>query len=140
MTSIINNQVFLGVDNTTVLPCSTSGCTGRKSIWLESQDSFLHGLLIGDFAHMPGSDCGLWPALYVNFRRLLFLILTPYSAGQSATAMAHMARSISLKASATYPPHIPPFTQIHPQRAPSRRLQTRKLALQTKETLIVQAR
>lgn len=65
MTRIVNNQVYLGVDNSTVLPCSTSGCTGRKSIWLESQDSFLHGLLIGDFAHMPGSDCGLWPALYV---------------------------------------------------------------------------
>ncbi|KAH8811184.1 glycoside hydrolase family 16 protein [Xylogone sp. PMI_703] len=64
MTKIINNQVYLGVDNSTVLPCSASGCPGRKSIWLESRDEFLHGVLIGDFAHMPGSDCGLWPAFW----------------------------------------------------------------------------
>lgn len=65
MTSIINDQVYLGVENSTTLPCSDpSSCTGRKSIWLTSNEEFLHGLLIGDFAHMPGSICSLWPALY----------------------------------------------------------------------------
>ena len=62
MTYTVGSQVYLGVDNSTVLPDTT---TGRKSIWLESNDSFLHGLLIGDFAHVPGSICGLWPGLYV---------------------------------------------------------------------------
>jgi len=64
LTKIIGNQIFLGVDNNTVLPAAVgNGSNGRKSIWLESKNSFLHGVLIGDFAHMPGSDCGLWPAL-----------------------------------------------------------------------------
>lgn len=57
----IGNQVYLGVDNSTVL--SSTG-TGRKSIWLTSKTPFLHGLLIGDFAHMPGSICGTWPAFW----------------------------------------------------------------------------
>lgn len=65
----IGNQVFLGVDNSSVL--SATG-EGRKSIWLTSKTPFLHGLLIGDFAHMPGSICGLWPALWV-YRSVLFL-------------------------------------------------------------------
>jgi len=59
LTYTVGNQVFLGVDNTTVIPsASGNGKNGRKSIWLESKNSFLHGILIGDFAHMPGSD---WP-------------------------------------------------------------------------------
>jgi hypothetical protein len=63
MTYTVGNQVYLGVDYSTVLPDTD---TGRKSIWLESKDSFWHGLLIGDFAHVPGSICGLWPGLYVS--------------------------------------------------------------------------
>jgi hypothetical protein len=51
----------MGVDNTTVLSDTKTG--KRKSIWVESVDEFTHGVLIGDFAHMPGSDCGSWPAL-----------------------------------------------------------------------------
>lgn len=62
MTYTVGSQVYLGVDNTTVLSDTD---TGRKSIWLESKESFLHGILIGDFAHVPGSICGLWPGLYV---------------------------------------------------------------------------
>jgi hypothetical protein len=60
LTKIIGKQVYMGVDNNTVLP---SGSTGRKSIWVTSNKEFTHGLLIGDFAHIPGSDCGTWPAL-----------------------------------------------------------------------------
>lgn len=71
MTYTVGSQVYLGVDNTTVLPNTNSG---RKSIWLESRDSFLHGVLIGDFAHVPGSICGLWPALLVlHFPFLTYL-------------------------------------------------------------------
>ncbi|RAL64164.1 hypothetical protein DID88_002057 [Monilinia fructigena] len=36
----------------------------RKSIWVESVHEFTHGILIGDFAHMPGSDCGTWPGFW----------------------------------------------------------------------------
>ncbi|KAI9735456.1 MAG: hypothetical protein M1818_006462 [Claussenomyces sp. TS43310] len=61
MTKILNEQVYLGVDNSSVISTSDEG---RKSIWLESKESFLHGLLIGDFAHMPGSVCGTWPAFW----------------------------------------------------------------------------
>lgn len=60
----MNDQVYFGVDNTTILPSAVgNGDNGRKSTWLTSKKPFLHGLLIGDFAHMPGSECGLWPAL-----------------------------------------------------------------------------
>jgi len=53
----------MGVDFTTVLSDTVNPM--RKSIWIESNDDFLHGLLVGDFAHIPGSDCGTWPGLYV---------------------------------------------------------------------------
>ncbi|PMD40507.1 glycoside hydrolase family 16 protein [Hyaloscypha variabilis F] len=58
MTKMIGKQVYMGVDNTYI----SDG--GRKSIWLECKDEFLHGLLIGDFAHVPGSDCGTWPSFW----------------------------------------------------------------------------
>ncbi|KAI9055369.1 hypothetical protein LZ554_000326 [Drepanopeziza brunnea f. sp. 'monogermtubi'] len=61
LTRVIGNQVYMTVDNTSVISTSS---TGRKSIWLESKDKFLHGLLIGDFEHMPGSDCGIWPSFW----------------------------------------------------------------------------
>jgi hypothetical protein len=53
----------MGVDNNTVIPASSTA--GRKSIWIQGkpENDFLHGLLIGDFAHIPGSDCGSWPGL-----------------------------------------------------------------------------
>jgi hypothetical protein len=64
MTKIIGNQVYMSVDTTYNVERHTAASEGgRKSIWLESKDEFLHGLLIGDFAHAPGSDCGTWPAL-----------------------------------------------------------------------------
>ncbi|KAL2064217.1 hypothetical protein VTL71DRAFT_4711 [Oculimacula yallundae] len=61
LTRIIGKQVYMTVDNTSIIPLTS---TGRKSIWLESKDTFKHGLLIGDFEHMPGSDCGIWPSFW----------------------------------------------------------------------------
>ncbi|KAH8594871.1 glycoside hydrolase family 16 protein [Bisporella sp. PMI_857] len=61
LAKIVDNKVYLGVDNMTVL---STGGSGRKSIWITSKKPFLHGLLIGDFAHMPGSICGIWPAFW----------------------------------------------------------------------------
>jgi hypothetical protein len=56
----IGDQVFLGVDNTTVLDV---GGAGRNSVRLTSNASYNKGLFVGDFAHIPGSNCGSWPAL-----------------------------------------------------------------------------
>ncbi|KAF2756401.1 mixed-linked glucanase precursor [Pseudovirgaria hyperparasitica] len=57
-----NNQVYIGVDNTNVI--STSG-PGRNSVRIHSNPSYNHGLIIGDFAHIPGSQCGSWPAFWM---------------------------------------------------------------------------
>ncbi|QSZ31492.1 hypothetical protein DSL72_001059 [Monilinia vaccinii-corymbosi] len=62
LTKIVGKQVFMGVDNTTVLSDTVNG--KRNSIWVESVHDFTHGILIGDFAHMPGSDCGTWPGFW----------------------------------------------------------------------------
>jgi hypothetical protein len=54
-----SNAVYLGVDHTTVNP---SG--GRASVRLESQKQYTRGLFIADIAHMPSSECGVWPAFW----------------------------------------------------------------------------
>ena len=56
----IGNQVFVGVDNKTIL--NPSG-TGRNSVRLMSKTAYNNGIIIGDFAHIPGTECGTWPAL-----------------------------------------------------------------------------
>jgi hypothetical protein len=53
-----DGSVILGVDDTNVYPLGT----GRPSVRLESKVAYDSGLFIGDFAHMPPSTCGLWPA------------------------------------------------------------------------------
>jgi hypothetical protein len=60
---VINNRVFIGVDNTTIL--DPYGGVGRNSVRLMSNNAYNHGLVIADFQHIPGSCCGSWPALYV---------------------------------------------------------------------------
>jgi len=61
----IGDQIFVGVDNTTVL--SERGA-GRGSIRLESKRIINGGLLVADIAHMPGNACGIWPAFWTfNF-------------------------------------------------------------------------
>ncbi|KAG9228975.1 glycoside hydrolase family 16 protein [Amylocarpus encephaloides] len=61
LSRIVGNQVYLGVDNTSIVDASSRG---RKSMLLTSFDEFKYGILIGDFAHMPASDCGTWPAFW----------------------------------------------------------------------------
>jgi Glycosyl hydrolases family 16 len=58
LAKIDGNTVRLGVDNTTTVQ------GGRGSVRLESTATYTHGLFIGDFAHMPGSICGIWPAFW----------------------------------------------------------------------------
>ncbi len=60
LVKVVNNQVYLGVDFTKTLSTSAQG---RDSIRLEAKESFNNGLLIADIAHMPGNQCGIWPAL-----------------------------------------------------------------------------
>lgn len=42
---------------------STNG-VGRKSVRIEGQHQFTHGLVITDIAQMPSGICGTWPAFW----------------------------------------------------------------------------
>lgn len=57
------SQVYMGVDTTSVLDPNGSG---RKSVRIQSKRAYNQALVIADFAHVPGSNCGSWPALYVT--------------------------------------------------------------------------
>ena len=62
------------VDSTTVLPVPADSSAywgqngvGRKSVRIESQKSWTHGLFVVDLNHMPSSStggCGTWPAFW----------------------------------------------------------------------------
>ncbi|PVH95870.1 glycoside hydrolase family 16 protein [Periconia macrospinosa] len=57
-----NNQVYMGVDTQSVL--NPNG-VGRNSVRLQSKKAYQHALVIADFAHVPGSICGSWPAFWM---------------------------------------------------------------------------
>lgn len=57
--SAASDGVYIGVDYANV----ASG-TGRQSVRLMSTNTYHHGLIIIDLAHMPGSVCGTWPAFW----------------------------------------------------------------------------
>ncbi|KAF1985064.1 glycoside hydrolase family 16 protein [Aulographum hederae CBS 113979] len=59
---IDNGQIYMGVDSSSTLDPNGAG---RKSVRLSSTASYNHGLIIGDFAHVPGSVCGSWPAFWM---------------------------------------------------------------------------
>jgi hypothetical protein len=52
-------QLYVGADYTKVVGEDE---IGRDSVRLESKIPWSKGLLIADFAHMPGGQCGIWPA------------------------------------------------------------------------------
>jgi hypothetical protein len=56
--------VTLRVDTTSVYAADGSE-GGRPSVRIESKLPVNKGLVIGDFAHMPGSVCGSWPAFWM---------------------------------------------------------------------------
>jgi hypothetical protein len=68
-----NGQVYMGVDSTSHLDPNGPG---RKSVRVQSKTAYNRALVIADFAHVPGSACGSWPALYVI--RLLTGLSLPY--------------------------------------------------------------
>lgn len=55
-----NNQVYMGVDTTSFL--NPTG-VGRSSVRIQSKRAYNQALVIADFAHIPGTACGSWPAL-----------------------------------------------------------------------------
>ena len=55
-----SNSVYMGVDSKNV----ATG-RGRDSIRISSKKSYNHGLIILDLAHMPGGQCGTWPAFWL---------------------------------------------------------------------------
>ncbi|KAF1945093.1 mixed-linked glucanase precursor [Clathrospora elynae] len=57
-----NNQVYMGVDAKSQL--NPNG-TGRKSVRVQSKTAYNQALVIADFAHVPGSACGTWPAFWM---------------------------------------------------------------------------
>lgn len=54
-----NESIYIGVDHHHKAP------HGRASVRLTSKKSYNHGLFIVDIEHMPGSICGVWPALWL---------------------------------------------------------------------------
>lgn len=68
------NSAQMRVDSNTTLPIPASkddywgkNGVGRKSVRIESQKSWNHGLFIADLNHMPTSSsggCGTWPAFW----------------------------------------------------------------------------
>ena len=54
-------MVYLGVDNTTA-----NATDGRDSVRVITQNTWSSGLFIADIAHMPGDECGIWPAYWPN--------------------------------------------------------------------------
>ncbi|KAF9699235.1 hypothetical protein EKO04_003150 [Ascochyta lentis] len=58
----LGGQVYMGVDTTSIL--SPNG-TGRKSVRVHSKQAYNQALVIADFAHVPGSNCGSWPAFWM---------------------------------------------------------------------------
>ncbi|KAH8690908.1 putative endo-1,3(4)-beta-glucanase [Talaromyces proteolyticus] len=53
------NGIYIGVDSTNI----ASG-RGRRSVRLTSHATYNGGLFVLDLAHMPGSNCGSWPAFW----------------------------------------------------------------------------
>lgn len=58
------SAVLLTVDTTNTYPADGS-LGGRPSTRIESKAPVNQGLVLADFAHMPGSVCGAWPAFWL---------------------------------------------------------------------------
>lgn len=52
-----------GVDTTSILDPSAN--LGRKSIRLQSVQTYTHGLFVLDVKHLPANVCGTWPAFWL---------------------------------------------------------------------------
>ncbi|KAK8048708.1 hypothetical protein PG994_010438 [Apiospora phragmitis] len=61
LVQINDNDFYLGVDYKTAMPLYWTQYRGRKSVRVESQQTYNHGLFIGDFSHLlsPLAERGL---------------------------------------------------------------------------------
>lgn len=59
LVSTTNGSAYIGVDYNTIVD---DAARGRKSVRIESQESWTQGLFVADIEHMPASVCGIWPA------------------------------------------------------------------------------
>ncbi|KAI1615687.1 concanavalin A-like lectin/glucanase domain-containing protein [Exophiala viscosa] len=57
---IQDGAVYMGVDST-----NTASGRGRDSIRIASKNTYEHGLVVLDLAHMPAGACGTWPAFWM---------------------------------------------------------------------------
>ncbi|WEW56102.1 hypothetical protein PRK78_001537 [Emydomyces testavorans] len=57
--SSYGNLALMGVDRTNVAP------KGRQSVRITSKKAYNQGLFIADFAHVPETTCGTWPAFWM---------------------------------------------------------------------------
>lgn len=57
--SVTNGSAYIGVDHNAIVEAVNRG---RKSVRIESQESWTQGLFVADIKHMPSSACGVWPA------------------------------------------------------------------------------
>ena len=53
-----NGVAIIASDSTNIAP------SGRRSVRLESKDSYDEVLIIADFTHLPSAACGTWPAFW----------------------------------------------------------------------------
>jgi hypothetical protein len=59
-----NGSVYIGVDYQTVL--NPGGGVGRDSVRISSKQTWGTGsLVVVDLAHVPGGQCGTWPAMWM---------------------------------------------------------------------------
>ncbi|KAJ5772731.1 hypothetical protein N7457_007627 [Penicillium paradoxum] len=61
LAGIRDGQVYLSVDNQTE---NTTG--GRDSVRVITSNVYTNGVYIADIAHMPGNECGIWPAYWTS--------------------------------------------------------------------------
>ncbi|KAH8593234.1 concanavalin A-like lectin/glucanase domain-containing protein [Bisporella sp. PMI_857] len=61
LAGIRDGAVYMGVDYLTLSPSNP----GRESVRVSSDKTYNRGLFIADIAHMPSSECGVWPAFWL---------------------------------------------------------------------------
>ncbi|KAK7952313.1 Endo-1-3(4)-beta-glucanase [Apiospora aurea] len=65
LVQLSDDGFYLGVDYNQAMPDTWTRYPGRRSVRVESQQTYNHGLFIGDFSHLPKPTCGTWPAFWM---------------------------------------------------------------------------
>ncbi|KAI6228853.1 Beta 1,3 (4)-glucanase [Aphelenchoides fujianensis] len=62
LTRLVGGRLFVGADAKNVVK---AGSRGRDSVRMHSRRAYNHGLFLLDLQHMPGGQCGSWPAFWL---------------------------------------------------------------------------